>query len=736
MKPFSVLTPALLFVLLAAPAQAADDQDSAAVRPRIGLVLGGGGARGTAHVGVLKVLEELRIPVDYIAGTSMGSVVGGLYASGMNAAEIEREITETDWEDLFHDDPAREDRSFRRKREDDLYAFKAKIGVSEGQIKVPLAYIRGQKFDLLLNRLTLPVVGIDNFDHLPVPFRAVATDLETGKEVVLASGNLARSIRASLAVPAAFDPVEIDDRLLVDGGLANNVPVSVVRSMGADVLIVVDVGSGLFKRDEIQNALDVTAQLANFLFTLNAEQQKATLGARDVLILPPLGDFSSGDFEHAASPIPIGESAAREASDALRRYSVSEDTYARYVANRARARSGLPQIEFVRIENESRLGDEVIARRVSARTGESLDVGALERDISTVYGLENFQSVRYSVETESGVTGLSVEAKEKYWGPGYLQFGAESSNDLRGESALNLGAIFTRRPINSLNGEWRVGVQLGQEPGFFTEIHQPLDPLTRYFVSGKVGYQNEVVNVFDEAGRKLSEARLVGPRLELGAGREFGYWGEGRVGYRWADGTGEIITGTPAPDVDVAQGEAFIRLAIDTFDDLYFPGSGQLGGLEWRVARDGLGADVDYDQVLLSYAHAFSWGLNTFVARVSGGTTEDDNAPLEGLYRLGGFLRLSGFNEDELTGQHFGLATVVYMRRLLDAQLFRSFAGASLELGNVWQSSDDVSLDNTIFSGSLFLGFDTPIGPLYVGYGLTETDEQSAYIYLGPRFTF
>ena len=158
--------------------------------------------------------------------------------------------------------------------------------------------------------------------------------------------------------------------------------------------------------------------------------------------------------------------------------------------------------------------------------------------------------------------------------------------------------------------------------------------------------------------------------------------------------------------------------------------------LEWRVARDGLGADVDYDQVLLSYAHAFSWGLNTFVARVSGGTTEDDNAPLEGLYRLGGFLRLSGFNEDELTGQHFGLATVVYMRRLLDAQLFRSFAGASLELGNVWQSSDDVSLDNTIFSGSLFLGFDTPIGPLYIGYGLTETDEQSAYIYLGPRFTF
>ena len=318
-------------------AQAADDP-AAAARPRIGLVLGGGGARGAAHVGVLKVLQELRIPIDYVAGTSMGSVVGGLYASGMNAEEIEREIRAMDWDDLFLDDPAREDRTFRRKRDDDLYAFKAKIGVSEGKIKIPLAYIRGQKFDLMLNRLTLPVVGIDDFDRLPVPFRAVATDLETGKEVVLGKGNLARSIRASLAVPAAFDPVEIDGRLLVDGGLANNVPVSVARSMGADVFIVVDVGSGLFKRDEIHNALDVTAQLANFLFTLNAEQQLATLGPSDVLILPPLGDLSGGDFEHAADAIPIGESAAREASDALRRYSVSEEDYARYLASRDRAK--------------------------------------------------------------------------------------------------------------------------------------------------------------------------------------------------------------------------------------------------------------------------------------------------------------------------------------------------------------------------------------------------------------
>ena len=727
----------LLCLLSASVAPAiADDQASTAVRPRIGLVLGGGGARGVAHVGVLKVLEELRVPVDYIAGTSMGSVVGGLYASGMSAQEIEREVLAMDWKGLFQDDLNRPDRTFRRKRDDDLYVFNAKLGVSDGKIKVPLAYIRGQKFDLMLNRLTLPVVGIDDFDRLPVPYRAVATDLETGKEVVLAKGSLATAIRASLAVPAAFDPVEIDGRLLVDGGLANNVPVSVARSMGADVFIVVSVGTELARRDQINSALDVTAQLGSFLVSFNSEPQLQSLGPGDVLIRPQLGDLSSRDFTRAAEAIPIGEGAAREALDALRRYSVSEEEYARFLASRGRVRSGVPTIDFVRTENRSRVDDAVIARRISAQPGQPLDVESLERDIGTVYGLENFESVRYDVVSENGASGLVVSALEKHWGPAYLQFGLESSNDLKGDSAFSLGATYTQTAINPLNGEWRTGAQTGKEPGVFTEIHQPLDPLTRYFVAGKLGYQTRIVNMFDDAGMKLAEVRLPAAQLELGAGRELGSWGEARVGYRWGSGTGEVITGTPAPDFDVAQGEVFGRLSVDTFDSLYFPRSGHLAGLEWHAARDRLGANVDYDQVLLGYSHAHSWSANTVVGKVAGATTLDDDAPLEGLFQLGGFLRLSGFNEDELSGQHFGLASLVYMRQLRDVRLWRSFAGASVELGNVWQTSSDASLDNTIFAGSLFLGVDTPIGPLYLAYGRAETDDQSVYIYLGPRFTF
>ena len=431
-------------------------------------MLGGGGARGAAHVGILKVLEELRIPVDYVAGCSMGSIVGGLYASGMTPTQIEKEILGMDWDDLFVDYPSREERSFRRKRDDDFYVFKVKPGYNDGEVQIPLAYIRGQKFDLTLNRLTLSMSEVKDFDRMPIPYRAVATDIETGKEVVLSSGSLAKSIRASMAVPAAFDPVEIDGRLLVDGGLANNVPVSVARDMGAEVFIVVDVGSGLYKRNELTNALDITEQLANFLFTHNTEPQLTSLGSQDVLIRPELGDIGGNSFDRAAETIPIGESAARAAIESLRKYSLSAEDYARHVAARVHPGADLPVIEFVRTNNRSPLDDAVIASRITAKTGQPLDVAQLEEDIGHVYGLDIFESVRYDVVREEGKTGLAITATEKHWGPAYLQFGIASANDLKGDNTLRTGLLYTRTALNPLNGEWRTGVQFGDEPAVFT----------------------------------------------------------------------------------------------------------------------------------------------------------------------------------------------------------------------------------------------------------------------------
>jgi NTE family protein len=714
----------------------AEEESTVQRRPRIGLVLGGGGARGAAHVGVLKVIEELRIPVDYVAGTSMGSIVGGLYASGLNAEQIEREILAMNWNDLFQDYPSREVRSFRRKRDDQIYLIKAKPGYNKGKVQLPLAYIRGQKFDLVLNRLTLPMFEVKDFDLMPIPYRAVATDIETGKEVVLSTGSLAKSIRASMAVPAAFDPVEIDGRLLIDGGLANNVPVSVVRDMGAEVFIVVDVGSGLYDRDEINSALDITGQLANFLFTLNTEPQLQTLGSRDVLIRPQLGDIGGNSFDRASEAIPIGERAARESIEALRQYSLSTGDYARHVADRTQPGADIPVVEFVRTNNDSKVADEVIASRISASIGQPLDVAQLESDIGRVYGLDIFESVRYDILREDEKTGLLISATEKHWGPAFVQFGLDASSDMDGGSTFKLGLLYSRGAVNALNGEWRTGVQIGDEPAVVTEVHQPLDPLSRYFLSGSIGYSGRRVDTFDDAGDNIARYQLSLYQLELGAGREFGTWGEGRLGYRRASGDAEVKIGTPAPDIDLDRGEIFLRLSDDKMDSFNFPRAGHYGKAEWIVARKGLGARSDYDQVRLNYSQAFSWGSNTLIGGLVGATTLNEEAPLEGLFQIGGLFRLSGLQENQLSGQHAGLVGLIYMRRLQHSRFLQSYIGGSLEAGNVWQDTADVSLDNSIIGGSAFLGLDTPIGPVYLGYGRTDTSESSIYIHIGPRLSF
>ena len=725
-----------LLLALPAPAVLAADDSAVAHRPRIGLVLGGGGARGGAHVGVLKVLEELRIPIDYIAGTSMGSIVGGLYASGMSADQIEQQMRSMDWTDLFQDNPSRADLSFRRKTDDYSYAFKFKPGFNHGKIEFPLAFIRGQKFDLALNRLTLPVAEVKDFNRLPIPYRAVATDLETGKPVVLASGKLSRSIRASMAVPAAFDPVEINGRLLVDGGIADNVPVNVARAMGADVLIVVDVGSGLFNREEITNALSVTGQLANYLFTLNTEQQLKTLGPRDILIRPPLGDIGGGDFVRVPETIPIGEEGARAKLDALRRYSLSPEEYARYRSRHAPPRQGAPVIDSVRIDNHSRVENAVIADRISAKPGQPLDVKRLDQDIGRVYGLDIFESVRYDVEREDGKNALVIDATEKHWGPGYLQFGLTTSASPQGQSTFKFGTIYTRTELNALNGEWRLGAQVGDEPGILTELYQPLDPLSRYFVSGKITYGKTNQDVFDDEGNRLARYQLTATTLEPAIGREFGTWGEVRLGYLRQSGTAETVIGPPAPDVNADLGYVFLRLSDDKLDNVNFPRTGHFGKVEYRFAREGFASDEDYDQAALDYAYAFTWGRNTLLGRISGFSTLGGTAPIAGQVQLGGFLRLSGLQDNQLSGQKAGIITLTYYRRINDIQLFRSYLGVSLEQGNVWQDSESVSFNNSITAGSVFLGVDTPIGPLYLAYGRTDTNFSSFYLYLGPRFTF
>jgi NTE family protein len=707
---------------------------AAADRPKIGLVLSGGGARGAAHIGVLKVLEELRVPIDFIAGTSMGSIVGGLYASGMSPDEIEKTLTSVDWDDTFRDEPRREDRSFRRKQDDTLYLIKNKPGFNDGKIELATGFIQGQKIDLLFNSLTLPVMQIDNFDNLHIPFRAVATDIVTGKAVILGSGNLALAMRASMSVPAAFAAVEIDGRLLVDGGVSDNLPINVVRQMGAEIIIAVDISTPLRTREQLTGAFTITNQLIGFLTRRNTEEQLATLTDKDILVVPNLGDITTADFKRASEAIPKGIAAAETKREQLAKLSLPEAAYRDIFAEKGVRQTMPPIIDFIEIDNNSKIGDNVLAAYLEIETGKPLDVDQLHEDINRLYGLELFETVNYEVIEKDGKHGLLIKVKERSWGPNYLQFGMAWSNNFGGDSTFNVGMAYTRTAINRLAGEWRTALQIGRDPALISELYQPLDANSRYFINPSLLLQRSNYSNYVD-GNPVAEYRTTKYGISLAAGRELGVWGEFRLGYRRIAGEAEILVGDPgSPGYNFDIGEVFARLSLDKFNDIPFPKNGAKASIEFHSAGEALGGDSNYDQVMFQFAMAKTWDRHTIIGLTKYYTTLNSDAPVESLYRAGGLLHLSGFRQDELSGQHFGLLELVYYRRFGNFNLMPIYIGGSLEMGNVWNRSADIDFSNTITAGSLFLGLNTPIGPFYLGYGMAEYNHDSVYLYLGSPF--
>ncbi len=498
-------------------------------RLKIGLALSGGGARGAAHIGVLRELERLKVPIDYIAGTSIGAIIGAAYASGMSTAEIQKTMVDTNWDDIFNDQPPRKDRSIRRKFDDRIFQINNEIGLSGGKLKLPSGVVQGQKLQLLLDKLFVPVADVQNFNQLPTPFRAVATDIATSRPVVLDSGSLSTAVRASMSVPTVFATVNIDDHILVDGGISNNLPVDVVRGMGADIVIAVDIGSPLLGAEELESAIGVTVQLTNILVRRTTDAQIATLTERDILITPELADFSAADFKNSVSIISNGAEATTAVADKLAPLSVTQPEYGQHQVARDIKQNAYPIVAFIKIENDSALSEAYLLSKLRQKLGEKLDFEQLEEDIGLLYGLEIFQTINYYVVEENGETGLVVNARQKPWGPNYLQFGLRYSSDLVDNNNLGLTLGYTITPLNIWNGEWRSILQLGEEPGLVTELNQPLGIGSPYYVNGSVAWSNERFNIFQD-GSKVAQIRAKKLGATGAVGREFGNWGDLRAG--------------------------------------------------------------------------------------------------------------------------------------------------------------------------------------------------------------
>jgi len=728
----------LLFTLLLPPPVYADPESESAVnikqRPKIGLVLSGGGARGFAHIGVLKKIEQLNIPIDVVVGTSMGSIVGGLYAIGLTPDEIEKGVQGIDWKVVFNDYARREFRSFRRKLDDQRFSPK-RIGVTSEGLRLSPGLIDGQQIELALDRLAYPGFHITDFDKLRLPYRAIATDIETGDAVILGKGNIAKAMRASMSIPGALPPIKYEGKLLVDGGIGNNVPINVARDMGADIVIVVDVSAPLASQDDLQSSVGITKQLTAILTRRIADQQLETLSASDVLIIPGREDLSSSSFMEYDELIQAGVDSAVEASGLLSSLSVSDIDYAKYKSGLPVVVRRQPIIDFIEIDNQTRLDDEILALMIEQKTGEALGVGQLERDLSIIYGLDLSSSVVYDLVERDGKTGLVVYVRDRPWAPSYLQLGLTLRSEFDAGSAANINMIYTNPAINSLGGEFRAGAGIGSEPRLTLTLYQPLDKQRKYFITGSTGFSSYIFPEASTSNDVENIFRFHRTYIGVAAGRIFNRETALQISLLRATGDTRTLAGqTPAGDTNFDEGAYQLMLMHDSLNNVDFPNSGYQGRLSWRANREDLGADLDYDQVHLSLGIAATWGRNTLYGRTIVETTLDENAPENALFRRGGFFELSGFLNRQLAGQHFGLLEAALYRRLGNITLLPMYAGFTVETGNAWNDRDEISFDNSVLAGSVFVGADTFLGPLYLAYGINDSNASTFYLYLGRRW--
>lgn len=734
---------ALALVAAVLPCSAAPDGTYPA-HPRIGLVLSGGGARGSAHIGVLKVMEELRIPVHVVVGTSMGSLVGGGYASGLTAEQLEERVTQVVWDDLFNDDPARKEWPARRKESSAAPAWGFTVGVRDGKVRLPKGAISGQKVQLFFNDLVKGVETVQRFDELPIPFRAVATNLENGDMVVFDHGSLPVAMRASMSVPGLFAPMEANGQIYVDGGLVRNLPIDVARRMGVDAIIAVNLGSGYLPRDQLGTIVGVTGQMIAILTEQNVQASLKQIDPkRDVLILPDLGDITSGDFDRAPEAIATGVAAARKAAPQLARYSLSESEYAAWRHERFGPGRPVQRVGEVRIAGLERVNPAVFDQLIEGQEGKPLDRARLDEDIQQLYGRNDFERISYRFEPRRGGSDLLiVDAVEKSWGPGYLGFGLGLSSDTKGDNRFGLRATYRQSWLNHLGAEWNTGVTLGNEPSLYTELYQPLRLDGAAFVAPYFDISEIPESIFEEDQRV---ARYNVGRLRVGADLGTTLSGvEVRAGPYFGRTDTELDTGSPQlPEGGITDSGLRARILYDTLDSAGAPRSGQRLSLEAMSPLKAMGSEVEYTRGLLTASAAHSFGSNTIAGSLKAGSSFGAQMPYYDQFPLGGFLNLSGYANEQFRGNDMAFAGLAYYRQIatLPPPIGRGlYLGASLEAG--WLSAGKVrdpdtgqllvlSDEATRFGGSVFFGSDTWIGPAYLGLGLTGSGDSTVYVVIG-----
>ncbi|MDX1303110.1 patatin-like phospholipase family protein [Photobacterium sp.] len=723
-------------------------------RKKIALVLSGGGAKGAAHIGVLEVLESNRIPIDMVTGTSMGAYVGGMYALGLSVKEVKHRTLAADWQSGYEDRVGRNDLMLRRKQQGDDYTLHTDLGVSlDGEFRVRPGAFQGQGMAVLLRSLTENLPALSSFDKLAIPYRSVATDIAQVEPVVIDSGHLATAMQASMTVPGALKPVRWHDKLLVDGGVVNNMPVDVAHSLGANVIIAVDLRDGLLSEDELNSALNIVSQLTTYMTNSSADSQKALMRPGDVYLQPDVSFMMAPDFDQMERAYHAGRDTALKALPTLLQYQLSEPAYDAYVKEKLNRRSQLSAsqayyIDAIEIENRTLSSDQALVALLDLDVGRVVSNEELEQAVNRLHAQDIFSRITYVIEQQEGANILHLDVSEKSWGPGYLNFKFAFEDDFANRSDFSFGAQYIYTDLTDRGGEWKFEWQIGSWKEVKTELYFPLDYQQKYFTALGLGWNSEIrtFNIIDDP-RLVAESGISALNIDVEYKRanvfaETGWnvkpWSVMKLGFRGQSGDASLLLDDAQEDYE-AYGP-YLAYTHDNLDNFYFPSSGWGFDMELgynRTRSTFIDDSVDDETYYYSarVMKPFSYQRHTVVALAkTAGSDSDELIPVY-IQDLGGLFNLSGYHRFELNGRYSAFGAMVYRYRLLDNDfgVFSSpvFIGGSLERGGVWNTDSEVSWDSSISAASVYIGIDSLLGPLYLGYGQAEGGKSSFYLSLG-----
>jgi NTE family protein len=699
-------------------------------RLRIGLVLGGGGARGAAHIGVLEVLEKLQIPVDCVAGTSMGALVAGAFAAGMAPSVMRAELSKADWKDMFNDNPDFSEMSYRNKVTLRRYLPGSETGITPDGAKYQPGVVAGQKIKLFFNQLVRSNQGERFIEDLPLPLSIVATDIGTGDKVVFRDGSLTNAMRASMSVPGLLAPVDYQGRKLVDGGLVDNVPIQEVKDRcQADVVIAVNVGSPLLKAEEVGSLLTVSAQMVNILTEQNVTRSLALLGNRDILIKPDLEGISAGDFPRHAETADRGRMAAEAMTASLQRLTQPKEKYLAWWKGIEVTERVSPRIDAVEIVGLGKVNPAMVEQHLHVKQNDKIRPAEINRDLLRMYGDGYYENIDYQVLTQRERNILRVLPIEKSWGPDFLRFALNLESDSAQGATFGLRAAYHKTWLNSLGGELITNVDLGSNNAIGVNYYQPLDPAQRFFVDAYAGYGQTRTRLYVDE-KKIAEYRDVLGHLGASVGANVGLLGQIRLGWVERKHSYSLEIGDPAlPDGDARYGGYKASLDFDQLNALYFPSAGWSAKLGYFDS-----AEANYSRLDAQVRGVFSISDTVFNASVSFTGSPRGQLPFYDAAAIGGFLNLTAFAKNQIVGDNIAYAGVraeQIIGRLPLGLRGDMRVGVALEAAQVGMRYLSPVRNELYDSLAVYLGGETPFGPAYIGAGYSTSGVANLFLFVG-----